>query len=254
MNKHAYTYHTVDFLNGLFDPYLDMIYVLTMVNSDRPYRTELNKVTLGKKITIQENAGFKNVTKTLYQQDTINDLNDAYYHCFLNASEHGYKNIMVLEDDFFFEGLTQEIVDDIGNFIKTQSDYYVYHLGPIFFLKFQSQGNHEKLITMSSSHGCIYSQKYIDWYIAQYLKKFTCMYDYLWNDADVIKYKYIKPVCFQVFSKSDNKKSWSNRPIDNTLSFLNLDKSHKSYYTVQVVCNAMSKIINPYMEGSPAKS
>ena len=249
MNKHAYKYNTLTFQAGLFDPYLDMIYVLTMVNSDRPFRTELNKLTLGKTVTVQVNAGYKSVAKTLSQQNSINDLNDAYYHCFLNAIEHGYTNIMVLEDDFFFDGLTVDIANDIGNFVKTE-EYHVYHLGPICFLKYPSIGNHEKLMMMSTAHGCIYNKKYFDWYNAQYVAKFNCMYDYIWNDADVVKYKYVKPICFQVFAASENKKNWSNGPIDKTLSLLNLDKSHKSYHTLHVVFNAMSKAMHPFL-GNP---
>jgi hypothetical protein len=49
------------------------------------------------------NKGFKNNDKKLWEKNTISDLNDAYYHAFLNSLQNNYKNIIIFEDDFFFD-------------------------------------------------------------------------------------------------------------------------------------------------------
>ena len=56
-NKHAYTYKTISYPTGMFNPWIDMVYLLTMVKSDRQFRTELNKIPLFHKVIIQENSG-----------------------------------------------------------------------------------------------------------------------------------------------------------------------------------------------------
>ena len=104
MNQHAYYYKLIKFDKGIFDKYIDMVYILTMENSKRVthYMTQLNKYKPLKNILIQYNKGFKKCNKKLFKQNTIYDLNDAYYQAFLNAKNNNYKNIIIFEDDFFF--------------------------------------------------------------------------------------------------------------------------------------------------------
>ena len=103
MNQHSYRYELIKNEKGMFDNYIDMIYILTMENSTRKehYMNQINTYIPHKNILIQYNKGFKNCHKKLVKQDTMNDLNDAYYHAFLNASNNDYKNIIIFEDDFF---------------------------------------------------------------------------------------------------------------------------------------------------------
>ena len=96
---------------------------------------------------------------------------------------------------------------------------------------------------MSTSHGCLYNKRYFDWFIAKYRAKFTIACDEVWNDTDVIKYKYANPICFQIFTATENKKNWSSGPLDAVFSLLRLDKSHKSFYTINAFCNVVSKYL-----------
>ena len=102
-NLHSYYYIEQKYDDGLFNKYIDMVYVLTLENSTRinSYIKELNKYKLLSNVTIQVNKGYKNCIKNIYKQTSIYDLNDAFYHCFKHANNRNYKNIMILEDDFF---------------------------------------------------------------------------------------------------------------------------------------------------------
>ena len=103
MNKNSYRYEMIESNEGMFDNYIDIVYILTMENSNRreKYMNQINTYTPHKKILIQHNKGFKKCKKQLYKQTSLYDLNDAFYHAFLNAKENNYKNIIIFEDDFF---------------------------------------------------------------------------------------------------------------------------------------------------------
>ena len=97
MNSHAYRYELIENKKGMFDKYIDMVYILTIENSPRRehYMNQINKYCPHKNITIQYNKGYKLCKKKLYKQDSSYDLNDAYYHAFLNSLQNNYKHIII---------------------------------------------------------------------------------------------------------------------------------------------------------------
>ncbi len=114
---------------GLFDKWLNMVYLITMENSNRvsQFMNQLN-YKLFHTITIQVNKGYKLCKKNLYKQSPIQDINECYLNVFQNAKQNNYKNIMILEDDFIFEYIDQYIADNIGQFINNNY-YHIYNLG-----------------------------------------------------------------------------------------------------------------------------
>ena len=238
-NYKSYKYIKYKLNNGFFDKYIDMMYILTMENSNRTeqFINNIIKFKPHSQITIQINKGYKNINKQLYKQTSIYDLNDAYYHVFLHAKKKNYKNILIFEDDFFFDKLIDvNIVCDIGNFI-TNNNYHVYNIGSAFHFSIPYTITHHKSFFYFASHGAIYSELFINQYINDYNNIITCAYDEYWNKFNIIKYKYYKPICFQLFVETENRKSWpvANFTI-NLVKLLNMDNSHKpGFYIINYV-------------------
>ena len=244
MNQHSYRYELIKNEKGMFDNYIDMVYILTMENSKRKehYMNQINTYVPHKNILIQYNKGFKNCHKKLIKQDTINDLTDAYYHAFLNAYNYNYKNIIIFEDDFFFDHtINQYIVDDIGNFI-TNNKYHVYNLGCLFHLSIPNFSVNLKSLFNTSSHAVIYNRDYLYYYINKYEKGFSTANDTIWNNLNIIKYNYYKPLCFQLFEDTENRNNWIAKDI--IVYIYELLKLHKSHNPGYFIFNIISHIIS----------
>ena len=212
----CYRMNYLYFDQGMFDQYIDMVYVLTMENSSREanYLYQLNKYKPLSKVIIQYNKGYKLCKKNIYEQNSIGDLNHAYLNVFLHAQKNNYSNILIFEDDFFFDKtINMNIVNSIGNFI-TNNKYHVYNFGTIQHISFPSL-IHIRCIEYASSHACIYNRLYIDWFIKKY-DSFNVAVDEIWANLSIIKYKYYKPICFQSHYMTDNLIDSSKRFIKNS--------------------------------------
>lgn len=248
LNKHSYRYEYTyynsnsNMQNGLFDNYIDVAYILTLENSTRrdKYIEQISRYKPHSKIIIQHNLGFKKCKKNLYKQITYHDLNDAYYHAFLHAKLNNYINILIFEDDFFFDNVQKKDVHEIGIFIKN-NEYHIYNLGPGLNISIPCTLKHHLSIISTCSHGVIYNVKYIDFFINKYNEGFDAMCDSIWNMHNIIKYKYYKPICFQTFPMTENIQNWSlSKLAIFFINMINLDKCHQPGYTV---LNILSYII-----------
>jgi hypothetical protein len=245
MNSHAYRYEIINNKNGLFDDYIDMVYILTLEDSSRRqnYMNQINKYNIHKNIIIQHNKGYKNSKKQLYNQDTISDINDSFYHAFYHAKQNNYQNIIIFEDDFEFnDTINSNIVNNIGNFIKNNK-FHIYHLGSIFHISYPTiYLGHLISVFITSAHGVIYNNKYIDYYINQYEKGMSIPNDQVWLDLKIIKYTYYKPLCFQVFGETKNRNNWKFKEIIlKIFELVNLHKSHSPGYSI---FNGVSYVIS----------
>ena len=227
MNCDSYYYHIKHFKKGLFDKYIDMIYILTMEGSTRMENiyNMMNKYKLHSTITIQFNIGFKKCKKKLYQQTTIYDINDAYYHCFLDATNKKYKNIIILEDDCIFDTIimNQDIVNEIGFFINNHT-FDVYHLSPLVHLSIPYTLKHHRCFYMLTAHSCIYNSRYFQYYINRYDNIMINRNDMIWNNINIIKYKYYRPLSYQLFPVTENQKHWINIFFKYSIMIFKLDK------------------------------
>lgn len=236
MNKNAYRYELIESNNGMFDNYIDMVYILTMENSKRRdhYINQIETFNIHKKILIQHNKGFKNFKKNLYKQTSLYDLNDAFYHAFLNAKHNNYKNIIIFEDDFFFdEQINKYVADDIGNFIKTNK-YHVYNLGNVFGIPIPTYSTHIRNVYLSCSHGAIYNSDYFNYYINKYENNMRCANDFIWNSLNIIKYHYYKPLCFQLFTATENSNTWPliGKMFIPLMNYVKMDKTHRPGFDI----------------------
>jgi hypothetical protein len=242
-NKHSYRYEYILSENGLFDHYIDIVYILTMENSIRrdSYMEQIKKYNPYNKIIIQHNIGFKKCKKNLYKQNTVHDLNDAYYHVFLHAKSNNYTNILIFEDDFFFDNIKKDDIHEIGMFINN-NDYHIYNLGCGFNISFPHTIKHHISIISSCSHAIIYNIKYIDFFIKKYNDGFDMMCDSIWNRMDILKFKYYKPVCFQLFPITENIKNW---PLSKfAIWFINLVKLGKNHKLGFAILNILGYLIS----------
>ena len=249
MNKHSYRYELIENNKGMFDDYIDMVYILTMEGSKRRehYMNQINTYNIHKNITIQHNKGYKNCKKKLWIDNSIGDLNDAYYYVFLNSIQNNYKNIIVFEDNFFFDDtINKYIVDDIGNFIKN-NNYHIYNLGGLIHISIPTFVSlvHLKSYFTTTAHAVIYNRDYAYYYIKKYEKGFTTQNDLIWLDLSIIKYNYYKHLCFQIFESTENRNNWIlNNYMIKIIKLLNLDKSHLPGYSI---LNIISLIISIHL-------
>lgn len=240
MNKHSYRYELIKNETGMFDNYIDMVYILTMEDNTQSVMSQINKFNIHKNIMIQYNKGFKNCEKQLYNQDIINDMNDAYYHAFLDSLQNNYKNIIIFEENFCFDyNINKLVVDDIGNFIKN-NDYHIYHLGSLFHISIPTLSMHLKSYFLTSSHGVIYNRDYVFYYIKKYEKGFTKPNDKVWLDLNIIKYTYYKPLCFQKFTNTKTN-SILKEVFTKIYKLFNL---HKNYNPGYKIFNIVSLIVS----------
>ena len=236
-NNKSYSYILYHIDNGLFDKYIDMMYILTMENSTRRdnYINNIYKYKIHSNVIVQVNKGYKKIKKKLYKQTSIYDLNDSYYHVFLHAKKNNYKNILIFEDDFFLDRMIDnDTVNRIGNFISCNK-YHVYNICSALHLSIPYSLYHHKSLFYFASHGAIYSKLFVDKYIKDY-KNITVAYDEYWNNIFIIKYKYYKPLCFQLFVETENRKKW---PFANfaiiMVKLLKMDETHKPGFTILTI-------------------
>lgn len=242
-NSSCYYRKVLKFDKGMFDKYIDVAYILTMENSTREkhYMEQLNKYKPHKKVIIQYNKGFKLCNKTLYKQNSIFDLNDAYYQAFIHAKQNNYKNIIIFEDDFFFDyTINQYIVDDIGNFI-TNTHFHIYNLGSTLQLVLPDYKTHLQCLMSACTHAVIYNHVYFEYYINNYEKNnIHIQNDLFWNKLELIKYTYYKPLCFQLYIKTDNRNNWKlSKVADFFINLLQLEKKHQPGYTITTILSYM---------------
>jgi hypothetical protein len=238
INNNTYCYHftEINFDSGVFDETIDCTYIIHLIDNGRLQHiySEINKISTTKKIIIVMNKGYKKCKKKLIEQQTYQDLTDAFLQCLKDAKSKGYKNILILEDDFIFDNklMNKHHINNINNFIKTKNDEYVYFIGFIPIIIYPTIDLHTINVVKSlTMHSVIYSEKLIQNY-----EKLDLSYKH-W---DVIiekniknKYAYYIPLCYQLFPETENKKSWSekdNNDIVNkikniVIQFFNMDKT-----------------------------
>lgn len=228
MNKQKllYKYELIKTKKGMFDDYIDIVYILAIANKKDHIMNQINTYKPHKKILIQ----YVNTSSL----DKILSINEAYYNIFLNALKNNYKNIIIFEDDFTFDyNINQLVVDDIGKFITT-NNYHIYHLGSLFHISVPSISMHLKSYYITSSHGVIYNRDYVYYYIKKYEAGFKHKHWKLWLNINIIKYTYYKPLCFQILNKD-------KKIFGKIYELFNLNKNHNPGYKI---FNIISLIIS----------
>jgi hypothetical protein len=146
IDSKCYTFKRLEVVEGLFDPSVDATYVITLESNGRYERVkeQLQKYHPTHILYIATNRGYKRCKKNLHKEAPAYDLTDAFINVFLHANEQGYKNILVLEDDFIFSEkvFDPRILSTVNQFISARTDTnFIYLLGclPQLMVPYDSQ-------------------------------------------------------------------------------------------------------------------
>jgi hypothetical protein len=226
MNNNCYNFKKILFNKGVFDSSIDATYIIHLENNGRldNIKSQLLKYKLTKTVYIVFNKGFKKCSKDPYINISSLDLVDAFLKIFMDAKNKNYNNILILEDDFFFNDNINDkhICNEINNFIiNKNNENFIYYLGCLPYLILPYNNNTKKILYSVGTHSCIYSKKMINNILNIDPKKIT---DWdLYHNLNSIRYTYNKPLCYQLFPDTENSKVWETY-------FFNLGYIGKLFY------------------------
>ena len=236
---------------GVFDKHVDMVYLLTLEGSDRTENAIERVGAISSRLTVQYNKGYNCAHKNLSIKKSHADLSHALGNIFRHAARNKYTNILVLEDDFVFDSdyYTRDDVNEIGRFIS-EGDFQTYNIGGLPVLSFPISQYHRRGVCCPTSHGVIYNKSYFLFYHS-IMKAYD--YDIHCDDVhsfnmDIKHYVYYKPICFQTFPPTENRRNWpSTNVIPALVDALGLDKSYENFQPVCMLLTTGSDLIVLFM-------
>ena len=215
------------------ETFLNACYLITMEKSKRrsQYMKQLDTYKPFHKVQIIHNKGWRKCQKSPRIQNTVDDLSDVYAQIFLECLHKKLDNVLVFEDDFFFANSVEcihESIQDIQMFLLHHSDYTTYNLGAIPLFMFpESRSMNHYYYKGVTAHSVVYSKDYMVEYVSHY-ETMNCLSDLFWNRFKN-NYTYHKPLCFQLFPKTENSTNWSS--IVDTQPFMayafKADRTHE---------------------------
>ena len=242
-NSKCFTFETLHFGKGIFDDSIDCTYVIHLLQNGRLEHIydEIKRTIPSKTVVIAKNLGYKKCNKKLIENAPYQDLTDAFLQCFSHAKKNGYKNIMILEDDFIFrQNIETSDIEKITNFTKSNTDKeYVLSLGAVpFFIYPSLYSGMYKSKTIYGMHCNIYSQKLIE--NMDKLDVTEKHWDVIIEKNVKNQYIFYRPICYQTFPETENKKTWTKKdtiPIigkikDGFIYGLNLHKTPEPGFTI----------------------
>jgi len=171
-------------------------------------RRQLEDYPFTRNIYLQWNYGFKNCSKHLAKQKTDSDLSDAYMIAFNDAIQHNYERILILEDDFVVNGITDKDRKNIYDFLEIYNPE-ILTLGSLIlksYDKYYLNNNFLQIYKKNGTHAIIYNKDTINkLYIKLFNEKIDI--DNLTNKLYKI-YSYKLPLIIQLFPKTENRSNW----------------------------------------------
>ena len=211
-SRDCYRFEERKYNDGIFSKKRNLInatYIIHLVGNGRltKINSELNKIHPTNQLWILHNKGYRVCHKDNIDNPS-DDLVECYYQVFRHAAAHGYENILVLEDDFFFDETFHEdpmIIDSISDFmIAKKNTDYMYLFGCLPLLQIPI-GDHRRSLSLAT-HACIYSKKCRDRIL---LSDQQTIGDWdVWHNLHTKKYIFYKPLCYQLFPHTENQQGW----------------------------------------------
>ena len=207
----CYNFEYINFSNGLFKN-IDMSYVIHLEGNGRlkSIKNQLNKFKVTRKCCIVHNKGFKKCNKSNYiNNNPILDLSHAYLTILKNAKENNYNNILIFEDDFFFDKEIENHANEINNFIISNK-FHTYYLGalPGLMQSIDLKFKHYKYIFGGGAHSIIYSKNAINILLENSNIVSIKQWDVVLFEFLTEQYIYYRPLCYQLFTHTENSKYW----------------------------------------------
>ena len=204
---------------------IDATYVLHLENNGRidSVKAQLNEFQPTKEVFILYNKGYKKCKKEEYINTPQLDIVDAYLYIFKDVQEKNYKNILVLEDDFIFNDKIKDksVQENVMNFINNKN-YDIYSLGILPIIQKAYNNTTSICLLGGGAHAFIYSRNCIDKVLQEDKRKIKDWDYYL--QTTFRRYIYIEPLCYQLFSETENQKYWDSTFIKITLYAIKLLK------------------------------
>jgi hypothetical protein len=238
----CYNLETLNYKDGLFDDFIEATYILTMENSDRrkDYMYQLEQFKPSSVVHIFHNKGFKKCEKKLNDkviENSVNDIIHAYKNAFTHAKKSGYKNILILEDDFIFSHLLKQnyIIKRIEKMYKhLENSSSAFLLGCLPQISFYYPYYYRYILSSAGAHAIMYNEKSIN----NILNNIDSFSDYDFSYKFYVNcYCYKEPLVYQLVSETENRNNWGmNIPIIGTIigviivwvyQLLELDKKHE---------------------------
>lgn len=197
--------------SGKMDNAIDMTYIITMEGAERAktIMQRLQKAKLTSKALIQYNSGYNCEGKGLGRKVPQADLTHALVTVFQHASEKGYDNILVLEDDFIFNRKFYDN-DDIARICEfiTTTKYDVYNLGPHSLISYPVSWYHRRALWSRLTHAMIYNKSSFRPY-TRYAKqmKYDVPCDKIQDTLGLAVYFYHKPISYQLLGDTENRRT-----------------------------------------------
>ena len=255
MNQQCYKYDNIYFKEGILDEIVDAVYVILLEGSNRTNNVykQLNEFKLCKNNHIQINKGYKKCNKN-FNNNKINssniDIIDSNIHVFNDAKQKNYNNILYLQDDFILDEAIKDNfhINNLKKFINN-NNFNLYNLGCFSFLTLPTN----YLTTLKSyfylsAQSIIFSKKSRNIILKNYknIKINKYIQDDIWYNSILDKkYYYYRPLCYQTFPLTENRKTcWSSFLILNFfISLFKLDKQVQPGWTFIYIGNYLFIIL-----------
>ena len=100
----CYRFEEFIYTDGFLSDQVDATYIIHLEDNGRMNNItqQLETYHTTNTVYILFNKGYKHCEKAAYINNTARDIIDANIQIFKHAEEHGYGNILILEDDFIF--------------------------------------------------------------------------------------------------------------------------------------------------------
>lgn len=219
-------------------------YVIHLIGNGRlkSIENQLNEYKITGKTYILYNEGYKCGKKESHINESASDLIDAYLYIFKHAVSNSFDNILILEDDYFFDKKIISYQNKINRFLR-ESKCDLYYLGCLPYIRHPINDYHSRLYLSTGTHAVIYSNSLMKKILQ--LERVNIINNI--SDWDILltmfkRYMSSIPVCYQLFPETLNRKSWGkglmvNNFIGNMvkqvvqkqielITYMHLDKTH----------------------------
>jgi len=213
----CYNFELIELDEGYLDDSVDATYIIHLEGNKERLQNihlQLHKYHVTKLNYIVVNKGYKKCDKDLPQQVPAVDLIDAFLTVFKDAKEKKYNNILVLEDDFFYDKCIKDpkIHNEINTFLNKNKDKEVmYYLGCIPYLQIPLS-THNRLLLSTGTHACIYTKPLYEKILKDDIySHFSSLMNPDWDyycNRYIVRYTYYTPLCYQLFPNTQNSKHW----------------------------------------------
>lgn len=246
--NNCYYFKKINFKESIFNESISATYIIHLNNNGRleSIMNQLKYYKPTKIVYILFNNGYKKCKKEDYINLPSLDLIDSFLTIFKHSKNNNYGNILILEDDFFFDEKINNlpIRNNINNFInKKKNKDFVYVLGCIPYFQIPYNIFTNILLLSTGTHSCIYSKTFIN----KTLLKNNKIKDWdIYTNFNVKRYIYCECLCYQLFPETENSKIWSKYYLNSgyiikkIFIMLNLDKE---IYPGYIFFYMFSKII-----------